>query len=228
MNSIEFRIKILEEKIAETLQSSQRHDQSVQLVAVSKTRNSDEITKAHAAGISHFGENRLQEALPKLEALADLPITWHFIGRLQKNKVKKIVQHFTWIESVADIETAEKISRCAIAQTKSINICIQVNIDADPNKAGVGPEALEDLAAAIQTLPQLSLRGLMTVPEKHTTIEADRKSYRHLKQLFDVLNQKGYALDTLSMGMSGDYPVAIEEGSTRVRIGKNLFGPFDD
>ena len=228
MNSIAFRINLLKQRLNRALQAANRSPNSVTLMAVSKTRSIEEIKIAYDQDLRCFGENQLQEALPKLEALKGYEIEWHFIGRLQSNKLKKISQHFDWVETLSNIAMAEKLNKHLITLNKSLNVCIQVNIDHDPKKAGVLVDDVAALASVIQTLPQLNLRGLMTVPERHNSLAEDHRSYHRLKELFDQLNQQGFTLDTLSMGMSADFEAAIAEGSTIVRVGKNLFGPFSD
>lgn len=228
MNSIAFRINLLNKRLNRALTLAERSPNSVSVMAVSKTRSVEEIKLAYASGLRCFGENQVQEALPKLTALNNYDITWHFIGRLQSNKLKKISQHFDWVETLSSLPLAEKLNKHLASQDKTLNVCIQVNIDNDPNKAGVIPGEVTTLANDIQNLPYLNLRGLMTVPEQHHSLAEDRNSYHRLKTIFDQLNQQGFGLDTLSMGMSADFEAAVAEGSTIVRLGKNLFGPFAD
>lgn len=226
MNSIGFRINLINQRLIRALTQANRPTNCVTLMAVSKTRSVKEVKMAYAEGIRCFGENQIQEALPKIEALKDYAIEWHFIGRLQSNKLKKICQNFHWVETLSCQRFAEKLNNLCAKYQKTINVCIQVNIDNDPNKAGIAIDEVTALAEFIDTLPHLELRGLMTVPKKHNTLAEDRASYHRLKTIYDHLNQQGYRLDTLSMGMSADFEAAIAEGSTVVRIGKNLFGPF--
>lgn len=228
MNSIAFRIKLIKQRLNSAIAAAKRLSNCVTLMAVSKTRSIEEIKIAYASGLRCFGENQLQEALPKIIALNDHDIEWHFIGRLQSNKLKKISHYFDWVETLSSIAMAEKLNAHLAAQDKSLNVCIQVNIDNAPEKAGIVADNVATLARDIQHLPHLNLRGLMTVPQRHNTVEADRASYYHLKAIFDQLNQQGFNLDTLSMGMSADFETAIAEGSTLIRVGKNLFGPFED
>jgi pyridoxal phosphate enzyme (YggS family) len=228
MNSIAFRINLLKDRIQSSLSQSCRPENAVKILAVSKTRSTEEIKKAFAAGIQHFGENRLQEALIKQEILQEYPIIWHFIGRIQHNKVKKIAQQFHWVESIACEKIAQRFSDTVSKTATTLNVCLQVNIDNDPKKAGVPAHKVKDLASFVRDLPGIKLRGLMTVLEKHSNLQDDKNSYHKMKQLFDSLNQSQFNLDTLSMGMSGDFAVAIAEGATQIRIGKNLFGPFEE
>lgn len=192
----------------------------VRLVAVSKARSHAEIRAAHQVGLRDFGENYLQESVQKMAALWDLDITWHFIGAIQSKKTRDIARHFQWIHTVDRARIANRLDAQAHGP---LNICIQVNIDAEPQKAGVAPCDLPELVSHIQGLPRLRLRGLMAIPRA----DGDhRASFRALRSLFDGLaDHVGDNWDTLSMGMSGDFEVAIEEGATMVRIGTAIFGP---
>jgi pyridoxal phosphate enzyme (YggS family) len=227
MNSIDFRLNLIRKRMAAACIGSQRPPEQVTLLGVSKSRSLEEIRQAYAAGLRCFGENRWQEAQPKLEALADLNIEWHFIGRLQSNKTKHIAQHFSWVHSVVNEKIAERLNQHA-NHGAPLNVCIQINIDDDPNKAGIEPAQAIELAAIIDALPNLTLRGLMTVPKKHQSLTQDQQSYQRMSVLFNELQQAGHKLDTLSMGMSRDFEAAISEGATLVRVGKNLFGPLEN
>ena len=195
---------------------------SVRLVAVSKTRTAAEVAALSNAGIAHFGENYLQEALPKIRELAGQGITWHFIGAIQSNKARDIARHFDWVHTVDRLRVADRLNAAA---PRILDVCLQVNVDREPQKAGVLPEAAGDLLAHIAELENLRPRGLMAIP-KEGDAEATRASFRRLRHLFDDLAATaGPSWDTLSMGMSGDFEVAVAEGSTLVRIGTALFGP---
>lgn len=190
------------------------------LVAVSKARSAGEVRTAFEAGQRDFGENYLQEAVGKMTALSDLDIVWHFIGAIQSNKTRDIARRFQWIHTV---DRARVASRLDAAAERPIDICVQVNIDAEPHKAGVAPSDLPALVTHIQGLRHLRLRGLMSIPRA----DGDhRASFRALRSLFDAhANDAGDHWDSLSMGMSDDFEVAIEEGATMVRIGTAIFGP---
>lgn len=192
------------------------------LLAVSKTRSAEDIRSAYELGIRCFGENYLQEALTKQQALADLAIEWHFIGPIQSNKARQIAENFDWVHSVDRLKVAEKLSQCC-PKNKTLEICIQVNVDNSPTKAGVLAQELLSLIGHCESLPQLKVRGLMAIPDP---AYADQ-SFHRLAELLQSA-RKEFAqmqLDTLSMGMSSDLELAIAAGSTIVRIGTDLFGP---
>lgn len=200
-------------------EAARRPPDSVDLLAVSKARSAAEIRAAHGHGLRHFGENYAQEAIAKVRALADLDITWHFIGAIQSNKTRDLAQHFQWIHTV---DRAKVATRLNAAAKQDLDVCIQVNIDAEPQKAGVHPDELPALVACVSDLPWLKLRGLMVIPEPGHS----RASFRRTRQLFDALAPSaGEHWDTLSMGMSDDFADAIAEGATLVRIGTAIFGP---
>ena len=204
-------------RIAE--EAAPRPPRSVDLLAVSKARSAAEIRAAHGHGLRHFGENYAQEAIAKVRALADLDITWHFIGAIQSNKTRDLARHFQWIHTV---DRAKVATRLNAAAEQDLDVCIQVNIDAEPQKAGVHPDELPALVACVSDLPRLKLRGLMVIPEPGNS----RASFRRTRQLFEALAPSaGEHWDTLSMGMSDDFADAIAEGATLVRIGTAIFGP---
>ena len=192
----------------------------VRLLAVSKARGAAEVEAAHAVGLADFGENYLQEALPKMSALAHLPLVWHFTGAIQSNKTRDIAGRFQWVHTV---DRARIASRLDAAARQAIDVCIQVNIDAEARKAGVAPAQAGALVAHVRGLPRLRLHGLMVIPNPGGDA---RGSFRRTRALFEALRpQAGPHWDTLSMGMSGDFETAIEEGATIVRIGTAIFGP---
>lgn len=192
------------------------------MLAVSKTRAAAEVASLRGAGIEDFGENYLQEALPKIRELADRGITWHFIGAIQSNKTRDIARHFDWVHTVDRVRVADRLNAAA---HRTLDVCLQVNVDREPQKAGVAPEQTGELLARVKELENLRARGLMAIP-KEGDGEATRASFRRLRGLFDDLAPiAGPSWDTLSMGMSGDFEVAVAEGSTLVRIGTALFGP---
>ncbi len=201
-----------------------RDPNSVTLVAVAKAQTAESVRLAATAGVTDFGENYLQEALAKMDRLADLPLTWHFIGGIQSNKTRAIAERFDWVQSVDRFSIARRLSEQRPFHAAPLNVCIQVALVPEPTKGGVAPEALADLAAAIGPLPRLRLRGLMCVPPQLADAAAERRIFARLQAALNDLNARGLKLDTLSMGMSGDFEAAIAEGATLVRIGTALFG----
>lgn len=197
----------------------------VTLLAVSKTRTSEEIRQLAALGQNAFGENYLQEAQQKMDQLQDLALEWHFIGPIQSNKTREIASRFAWVHSVDRLKVAARLSQQRPAGMGPLNICIQINIDDEATKAGCRLEALPELAAAVSALPNLCLRGLMVIPLSQTGLEAQRRPFAATQHALNDLNQQGFVLDTLSMGMSQDLDAAVAEGSTMVRVGTALFGP---
>lgn len=220
--SIAERLARARETIAQLAVASGRSAEAVTLIAVSKTQPVAAIRAAYEAGQRDFGENYLNEAEPKLAALEALPLVWHYIGRIQSNKTRSIAQLFDWVHTVDREKIARRLSDARADVGKPpLNLCLQVNIDADPDKAGVAPEAVAGLAEVTATLPALRLRGLMTI------LDPDRNpadGFAALRTLFDKL-APDYGWDTLSMGMSGDFEAAIRQGATQVRLGTALFGP---
>jgi PLP dependent protein len=224
MSTIAENIAKVRERIREAAQASRRDPEAVGLLAVSKTKPAAAIREASACGQRDFGENYLQEALAKQLELADLDLTWHFIGPIQSNKTKAIAEHFHWVHSVDRLKIAQRLSEQRPAHLPPLNICLQVNVSGEASKSGCAPEDLPALAQAVTQLPRLRLRGLMTIPEPSDDPRAQREPLARLRQLRDSLNAN---LDTLSMGMSQDLEAAIAEGATWVRIGTALFGARD-
>ena len=210
-----------------TLQAG-REPGSVSLLAVSKTRSSEELREAVAAGQRAFGENYLQEALDKMFELSDLAdIDWHFIGPIQSNKTRQIASAFSWVHSVDRLKVARRLSEQREPGLPPLNICLQVNINNEASKSGCQPEELAGLVSEISQLPGLSLRGLMAIPDPEQAESELRASFRKLANTLNELKQEypqAGPLDTLSMGMSGDLEMAIAEGATWVRIGTAVFG----
>jgi len=224
MDSIAQRLDSVRARITQAEQQAGRSPGAVQLLAVSKTRPIEDLRAALAAGQRCFGENYLQDALPKIAALADAAIEWHFIGPIQSNKTREIADHFDWVHSVDRLKIARRLSEQRPADRPPLNLCLQVNTSGETSKSGVMPDQVAGLARAITELPHLRLRGLMTIPAPAEEFEQQRKPFRRLRQLFEQLNADGLALDTLSMGMTNDMEAAIAEGSTIVRIGTAIFG----
>jgi len=211
-------------RIREAAQASGRDPQGVQLLAVSKTKPASALREAFACGLRDFGENYLQEALAKQAELADLGLTWHFIGPIQSNKTRALAEHFAWVHSVDRLKIAQRLSEQRPAQLPALNVCLQVNVSGEASKSGCMPEELPALASAVAELPNLRLRGLMAIPEPTDDLAAQHAAFARLRELRDGL---GLDLDTLSMGMSHDLEAAIAEGATWVRIGTALFGARD-
>ena len=197
--------------------------QPANLIAVSKRQPASAIAMAHAAGVSDFGENYLQEAVPKIQALAHLPLCWHFIGPVQSNKTQLVADHFDWVHTVDRLKIGARLSRQRHPNRQHpLNLCIQVNIDGDQNKSGVAPQEALALLRELQALPNLVVRGLMTILDQTTEPAI---GYTQLAKLFrDLTTHAGASWDTLSMGMSADYPAAIAAGATHVRVGTAIFG----
>ena len=201
-----------------------RDPATVTLVAVTKAQTAESMRLAATAGVTDFGENYLQEALPKMDRLADLPLTWHFIGGIQSNKTRAIAERFDWVHSIDRISVARRLSEQRPFHAPALNLCIQVELVPEPNKGGIEPGGVAALAAAAAQLPRVRLRGLMCVPPPQPDVAAERTVFARLRILFEELNANGHKLDTLSMGMSGDFESAIAEGATLVRIGSAIFG----
>ncbi len=198
---------------------------SVQLLAVSKTRPAADLREAYAGGQRHFGENYLQDALDKIDALGDLALCWHFIGPVQSNKTRSIAENFDWVHSVDRLKVASRLSEQRPAGKAPLNICLQVNISGEKSKSGISVEEAPDLVRAIADLPGVKLRGLMAIPRAGMSDTEQRETFARLSRLKQALLPLAPDLDTLSMGMSNDMEAAIAEGATMVRIGTALFGP---
>lgn len=201
-----------------------RNPAEIHLLAVSKTKPAADIRAAHDAGQHAFGENYLQDALPKIAELAPLKLEWHYIGRIQGNKTRDIAQHFAWVHGIDRLKHAQRLSEQRSAEQAPLQCCIQVNLSGESSKGGVQPGELRSLAHAIARLPKLQLRGLMTMPDPHSPSSTQAGVFHELAALREQLNSDGLALDTLSMGMSGDLELAIAAGSTLVRVGTDIFG----
>jgi PLP dependent protein len=215
----EVRSRILEAAIA-----AGRDPASVTLVAVSKSQTAESIRLAATAGVTDFGENYLQEALAKMDRFTGLPLRWHFIGGIQSNKTRAIAERFDWAHSIDRLSIARRLSEQRPFHAPPLNLCLQVELVPEPNKGGIEPGAVRQLAASVAELPRVRLRGLMCVPPPQPSVAAERAVFARLRVLLEELNAEGHKLDTLSMGMSGDFESAIAEGATLVRIGTALFG----
>jgi PLP dependent protein len=211
-------------RISQAAKAAGRDPAEVTLVAVSKTQTAESIRVAATAGVTDFGENYLQEASSKMDQLADLDLRWHFIGGIQSNKTRVIAERFDWVHSIDRLSVARRLSEQRPFHAPPLNLCIQVELVPEPNKGGIPPEEVGPLAAQIARLPRVRLRGLMCVPPPQTSAAAEHTLFARLRALKEELNAGGRELDTLSMGMSGDFESAIAEGATLVRIGTALFG----
>ena len=231
MSTITHKLQAVDSTIQAACGAAQRPRASVLLLAVSKTFGADAVLEALAAGQRAFGENYLQEALDKQVAVAaaqpDLAVEWHFIGPIQSNKTRPLAHHFDWVHTVERLKIAQRLSEQRPAELPPLNICLQVNISGEATKSGVAPAELVDLARQVALLPRLKLRGLMAIPEPETDVSKQRQAFAAVRALFDQLNHDGFALDTLSMGMSADLGAAIAEGATIVRVGSAIFGARD-
>src|SRR5690349_2832117 len=211
--------------ISEACRAAGRSVDSVTLLAVSKGQSAAAIDAAASAGAEHFGENFLQEGLPKMQQLAGRELTWHFIGRLQANKTRPVAENFQWVHGVDRLKIAERLSAQRPFHAPPLNICLQLNVGGEDSKGGVPAAEIPALAKAVRELPALKLRGLMCMPPAESDVDRQRAWFREARQVFDYLNEKGLGLDTLSMGTSADFTAAIAEGATIVRIGTAIFGP---
>lgn len=231
MSIIAGNLQAVEATITDAVKASERTRSDVQLLAVSKTFPAQAVLDAMAAGQLAFGENYLQEALDKIASVAqaqpDAAVEWHFIGPIQSNKTRPIAASFAWVHTVERLKIAQRLSEQRPAELGPLNICLQVNISGEASKSGASPEELPVLAREVAQLPNLRLRGLMAIPEPTTDIAEQRAAFTRVRALFDALRAEGLALDTLSMGMSGDLAPAIAEGATIVRVGSAIFGKRD-
>jgi pyridoxal phosphate enzyme (YggS family) len=201
-----------------------RNPQEIRLVAVSKQHPAQAVRVLAQAGQQDFGESYLQEALPKLDTLKDLELTWHYIGHIQSNKTRPIAEYFDWVHTIDKLRIAERLNEQRRPYAPPLNVCIQAKLADEPGKAGVALDDLPALATAIDRLPKLRLRGLMCIPPPAQPPDEQRRYFATLAQLLTALNSRGCKMDTLSMGMSDDMEAAIEAGATIVRIGTAVFG----
>ena len=225
MNNLKENLHKVRARIQSACEMAGRDAAGVSVLAVSKKHPADKIRDLNQLGQLSFGENYVQEALAKMEELESLRLEWHFIGPLQSNKTSQVAQHFQWVQSVDRLKILRRLSGQRPEGLDDLNVCIQVNIDREPQKAGVLPEQLMELVDAALALPRIRLRGLMTIPQVGTAAHDPAESYRQMHALFRGLQERGIEVDTLSMGMSSDLEAAIMNGSTMVRIGTDLFGP---
>jgi len=224
MNEAIERLNLVRQRIEKACIAAGRPPGEVCLLAVSKWHPAEKIIALNKLGVHSFGENHLQEALQKQGELASLDLQWHFIGNLQSNKTRAIAENFQWVQSVDRQKILKRLSEQRPDCLEPLNVCLQVNIDLEPQKAGALPDEILQLAALAHGLDNIKLRGLMAIPRQTTDLKAQHASFRKLKILFEALKNEGHEIDTLSMGMSSDLEIAISEGSTMVRIGTDLFG----
>jgi pyridoxal phosphate enzyme (YggS family) len=226
MSPIPQNLQAITATIVAAAQESGRPPQAVRLLAVSKTFGPEAVLEAVQAGQRAFGENYLQEALDKIAALSAQPerLEWHFIGPIQSNKTRPIAEHFDWVHTVEREKVAQRLSEQRPAGMAPLQICLQVNISGEASKSGAAPEEVAALAHKVAALPNLTLRGLMAIPEPAVEFDQQRAAFARLRTLYEQLRADGLALDTLSMGMSADLRAAVFEGATIVRVGSAIFG----
>ncbi len=223
------RLKAIQGRIAAAAGRAGRDPAAIVLVAVGKGHPVEAIEAVRALGATDFGESYAQEGIAKMDALRAAAGTWprpcwHFIGRLQSNKTRVVAEHFDWVHGLDRAQIARRLSAQRPPHTPPLNICLQVRLEEEPSKGGTPPAEVPVLAEEVAGLERLRLRGLMCLPPHSEDPAAQRRWFRQMRELLEQLNRQGHALDTLSMGMSGDFEVAIEEGATHVRIGTGIFG----
>lgn len=224
MKNIADRLIRLNDRIRSLEKQYQRPEGSVHLLAVSKTWPVSSIREAHSAGQRLFGENYVQEAVEKIQALAESRIEWHYIGPVQANKTRLIAEHFHWCHSIDRLKIAQRLDKARETQPSPLNVCVQVNISREPSKSGVDEKDVIDFCKQVADLPGLKLRGLMAMPAPADTLDSQRAPFRKMRDLQDRLQAEGFEADTLSMGTTQDLEAAIAEGSTLVRVGTAIFG----
>lgn len=223
MTIISDSLQVIQTNILQAKNRVNRRD-NVKLVAVSKAQDAKQLREAYLAGQTVFGENYVQEAIVKQKLLDDCKIEWHFIGPIQSNKTQLIAQHFSWVQSVDRLKIAQRLSKARDSSLPPLNICIQLNSSNEGSKSGIQTQELMDLATEVTKLPNLKLRGLMAIPAPTSDITRQHQQFKVVKEAFVTLQENGFDIDTLSIGMSDDYVAAIEEGATMVRIGSAIFG----
>ena len=225
MLTIANRLKSALDSISTFAQDAKRDPHTIRLLAVSKTKPNEAIKEAYNAGQRMFGENYVQEGIQKVQELKDLTgIEWHFIGPLQSNKTRVVAEHFDWVQSIERTKIADRLNEQRPSEKGSLQVCIQVNISEEENKSGVSPNDVLALAAHIDTLPNLTLRGLMAIPANTDSEAQQKQAFNAMQSLYHTLQNQYANIDTLSIGMSGDMKAAIECGSSMVRIGTAIFG----
>jgi pyridoxal phosphate enzyme (YggS family) len=218
-------LQALRAEVAAAAASAHRTVDSITVVAVSKGHGAEAVRAAAARDVTDFGESYLQEALPKIDALRELPVIWHFIGRIQANKSAAIAQTFDWVHGVDRLRIAQRLSAQRPHYAPPLQLCIQVNIAGERGKAGVEAALAAQLARSVRALPRLRLRGLMCILPAGHSAQDNRHSFHALALLLQQINAQDGGLDSLSMGMSADYREAIQQGATLIRVGTAIFGP---
>jgi pyridoxal phosphate enzyme (YggS family) len=224
MTTISEHLQAIRCRITAAEQDAGRVPGSVTLLAVSKAQPASALWEAYQAGQRVFGESYLQEALDKMAALSALPLEWHFIGPIQSNKTRLIAENFDWVHGVDRLKVAIRLDEARPDRLPPLNVCVQVNVSGESSKSGCLPQETLALTQAVTALPRLRLRGLMTIPAPTQDIARQRQQFAKLRELYEVLQHDGLEPDTLSMGMSDDFPAAIAEGATMIRIGSAIFG----
>lgn len=225
MNTFNKAWSHVQQRINNACIAANRDASSVRLLAVGKQHPASSLATVSQLGQKEFGENRVDEAIGKQQELAHLDLSWHFIGPIQSRKTRDIARHFDWVQSVDRAKVLQRLNDQRPDDLPELQLCLQVNIDREPQKSGVFPDQVEPMAALACTLPRLRFRGLMCIPRAGVAAGQTRDSFREMHQIYQRLIDAGYDLDTLSMGMSGDLEIAIAEGSTMIRVGTDLFGP---
>ena len=224
-NQLKDNITNVLERVRRKSQKRQLGNSDILVLAVRKTRPAEDVAAAHVCGLSDFGENYLQEALPKITALQALPLVWHYIGPIQSNKTRAIAENFSWVHTVDREKIARRLSEQRPPHLPPLQVCLQVNISNEASKSGIALPELPDLARAVAGLPHLQLRGLMCIPAPEPAGADQRAPFRKMRENLDELRKHYPQMDTLSMGMSADMDAAIDEGATIIRIGTAIFGP---
>ena len=226
MATIASKLQLVRNRINQACLKVQREPGSVRLLAVTKTFSDQAVREAFAAGQRCFGENYVQEAIDKIHALADLrsQIEWHLIGPLQSNKTRVVAESFDWVDTIDRLKIAQRLSEQRPDHLPPLQVCVQINTSGEDSKSGVAPQEAFALAQSVALLPRLRLRGVMALPAPSADVAEQHKALLIARIAFNDLNNKGFTLDTLSVGMSADLESAVEEGSTMVRIGSAIFG----
>lgn len=225
MSSIAQSLEKIRNRVTVLERRYERSPGAVRVLAVSKTKPPEAVRAAAEIGQREFGENHVQDALTKLDALADMDLVWHFIGPIQSNKTRVVAARFHWVHSIDRAKIARRLNEQRPDGLPPLEVCIQVNLSGETSKSGVEPQQVEELAQVVSELPRLRLRGLMTLPQPCDELDDQRRPFAALRGILETLNAGGLALDTLSMGMTNDMEAAIAEGATIIRIGTAIFGP---
>ena len=225
MSSIAQSLEKIRNRVTVLERRYERSPGAVRVLAVSKTKPPEAVRAAAEIGQREFGENHVQDALTKLDALADMDLVWHFIGPIQSNKTRVVAARFHWVHSIDRAKIARRLNEQRPDGLPPLEVCVQVNLSGETSKSGVEPQQVEELAQVVSELPRLRLRGLMTLPQPCDELDDQRRPFAALRGLLETLNAGGLALDTLSMGMTNDMEAAIAEGATIIRIGTAIFGP---